>query len=52
MIDEDLRKIDRFTERYRLAEVDFPRDPIDPFFNTNRPEDLTEAEQLLAKLSL
>lgn len=47
MIDEDMRKIDRFTEHYRLAEVPFPTEPFDPFFNTNRPEDLEEAERLL-----
>ena len=48
MIDEDMRKVDRFTGRYRLAEVAFPAVPFDPFFNTNRPEDLEEAERLLA----
>ena len=48
MVDEDIRKIDRFTARYRLANVVFPAEPIDPFFNTNRPEDLEEAERLLA----
>ena len=50
MLDEDIRKIDRFTARYRLADVVFPADPVDPFFNTNRPEDLEEAERLLAEL--
>jgi molybdopterin-guanine dinucleotide biosynthesis protein A len=48
MVDEDIRKVVRFTERYRLAEADFPAQPLDPFFNTNRPEDLVEAERLLA----
>lgn len=48
MINEDMRKIDRFTARYRLANVVFPTEPVDPFFNTNRPEDLEEAERLLA----
>jgi molybdopterin-guanine dinucleotide biosynthesis protein A len=28
--------------------VEFPAEPIDPFFNTNRPEDLAEAERLAA----
>jgi molybdopterin-guanine dinucleotide biosynthesis protein A len=36
-----------------VATVDFPLveargAPADPFFNTNRPEDLAEAERLLA----
>jgi molybdopterin-guanine dinucleotide biosynthesis protein A len=47
MIDEDIRKVDRFTSRYRLVEVEFSSLPYDPFFNTNRPEDLVEAERLL-----
>jgi molybdopterin-guanine dinucleotide biosynthesis protein A len=46
---EDLRKIDRFTSRYRLAVVDFPvEEGCDPFFNINHPEDLRKAETLLA----
>ena len=47
MVDERIRKVDVWTARHRLAEVPFPADAIDPFFNTNRPEDLTEAERLL-----
>ena len=42
-----MRKVDVWTERHRLAQVPFPTDPVDPFFNTNRPEDLAEAERLL-----
>lgn len=49
LVEEDIRKIDVWTARYRLAEVEFPADPVDPFFNANRPEDLAEAERLLAK---
>ena len=47
MSDEDMRKIDRWTARYKLTEVDFAADPFDPFFNINAPENLTEAERLL-----
>ena len=47
MIDEDMRKIDRWTARYNLIEVDFSCDPFDPFFNVNAPEHLAEAERLL-----
>jgi molybdenum cofactor guanylyltransferase len=50
MIEEEIRKVDVWTARYRLAQVDFPTEPFDPFFNTNRPEDLAEAERLLADL--
>jgi len=45
---EQIHKVDVWTARYRLATVDFPIVDIDPFFNTNRPEDLAEAERLLA----
>ncbi|MGD9509936.1 MAG: molybdenum cofactor guanylyltransferase MobA [Geminicoccaceae bacterium] len=44
---EGLRKIDLWTARYPLAIVEFPAGPVDPFFNANRPEDLTQAERLL-----
>jgi molybdopterin-guanine dinucleotide biosynthesis protein A len=39
--------VDIWTARYRLAPVAFSDDPVDPFFNTNRPEDLEAAEALL-----
>jgi molybdenum cofactor guanylyltransferase len=45
---ETVRKVDGWTARHRLATVHFPSDPIDPFFNANRPEDLTTAAALLA----
>jgi molybdenum cofactor guanylyltransferase len=48
LIDEGIRKVDVWTARYRLATVEFPDRPIDPFFNANRPEDLDRAEVLLA----
>ncbi|HET6518260.1 MAG TPA: molybdenum cofactor guanylyltransferase MobA [Geminicoccaceae bacterium] len=48
MLDEAVRKVDVWTARYRLAEVAVPTEPFDPFFNTNRPDDLTEARRLLA----
>lgn len=48
MVEEDIRKVDRWTARHTLARVDFPTDPVDPFFNANRPEDIEEAERLLA----
>ncbi len=48
MSEEDMRKIDRWTARYNLIEVDFAADPFDPFFNINAPENLAEAERLLS----
>ncbi len=47
VVEEGLRKIDRWTARYRLVVVDFPVGSVDPFFNTNTPEDLATAEGLL-----
>jgi molybdopterin-guanine dinucleotide biosynthesis protein A len=44
---EGLRKVDEWTARYRLAVRNFPLTGFDPFFNTNRPEDLAAAEALL-----
>jgi molybdenum cofactor guanylyltransferase len=43
-----MRKVDQWTARYRLASVDFPHGPPDPFFNVNHAEDLMEAERLFA----
>ncbi len=46
--DEDIRKIDLWTARYRLVTVEFPAEPRDPFFNVNRVDDLADAERMLA----
>ncbi|HYH40324.1 MAG TPA: molybdenum cofactor guanylyltransferase MobA [Azospirillum sp.] len=48
MVEEGIRKVDAWTGRYKLAVAEFGTEPVDPFFNTNRPEDLEEAERLLA----
>lgn len=47
LVEEQIFKVDRWTARYKLVEVEFPTTPVDPFFNANRPEDLAEAERLL-----
>jgi molybdopterin-guanine dinucleotide biosynthesis protein A len=46
LVKEDIRKIDRWTARYRLAAVSWPTEPLDPFFNANTVEDIAEAERL------
>ncbi len=51
LVEEEVRKVDVFTARYRLAVAEFPVEPVDPFFNTNRPEDLEAADRLLATLA-
>jgi molybdopterin-guanine dinucleotide biosynthesis protein A len=48
MTEEEIRKVDVWTARHRLVTVEFPALPVDPFLNLNRPEDLAEAERLLA----
>jgi molybdopterin-guanine dinucleotide biosynthesis protein A len=48
LVVEDIRKIDRWTARYRLATVTWPTEPLDPFFNANTMEDIAEAERLAA----
>lgn len=48
MEDEDIRKVDRWTARYRLSEVPFTTEPFDPFFNMNRPEDARQAAEYAA----
>jgi molybdenum cofactor guanylyltransferase len=46
LVREDIRKVDRWTARYRLATVTWPTEPLDPFFNANTIDDLAEAERL------
>ncbi len=48
LVEEGVRKVDLWTGRYRLAQAEFATSPHDPFFNANTPEDLAEAERLLA----
>ena len=48
LVVEDIRKIDRWTARYKLATVAWPVEPLDPFFNANTMDDIAEAERLAA----
>ena len=48
LVVEDIRKIDRWTARYKLATVEWPATPLDPFFNANTVDDLAEADRLAA----
>jgi molybdopterin-guanine dinucleotide biosynthesis protein A len=47
VIEEGVRKVDQWTSRHRLVTVPFADQPIDPFFNANRPEDLEAAAAML-----
>ncbi len=48
LVVEDMRKIDRWTARYRLATVTWTTESLDPFLNANTVEDLAEAERFAA----
>jgi len=48
LVVEDIRKIDRWTARYKLATVTWPISPLDPFFNANTMDDIAKAERLAA----
>ena len=52
MINEDIRKVDRWTARYRLAKATFEVRELDPFFNANRPEDLETAAAWMSRRQL
>ena len=49
-MDRDVRKVDAFTGGYRLAVADWPVEPVDPFLNVNRPDDLADAERKIAAM--
>lgn len=48
LVEEGVRKVDRWVDRHRTAVVEWDTDPVDPFLNVNAPEDLAAAERLLA----
>lgn len=45
-----LRKIVMWTDQHDAGLAIFDTDPVDPFFNVNTPDDITEAERLLEAL--
>jgi molybdopterin-guanine dinucleotide biosynthesis protein A len=49
LIEQDERRVARFAARYSVAVVEWSIEPVDPFFNANRPGDLAEAERLLRR---
>lgn len=46
LVEEGMRKVGQWAARYKLATVTWPAVPVDPFFNANTVEDLSEAERL------
>ena len=45
--EEGVRRLKQWTERHKVARVNYPATPTDPFHNINTPEDLAEAERLV-----
>jgi molybdopterin-guanine dinucleotide biosynthesis protein A len=43
---QGVRKVESWIAGFHMVRVTFPTEPIDPFFNINRPEDLIEAQRL------
>jgi molybdenum cofactor guanylyltransferase len=48
LVQDNIRRVDRWTARYKMATVAWPTTPLDPFFNANTVEDVAEAERLAA----
>lgn len=46
IVEEGVRKVEHWINRYPSVRVEFSDHPVDPFFNINSPEDLAEAERL------
>jgi molybdopterin-guanine dinucleotide biosynthesis protein A len=44
---EGMRKVESFLARFSVAVVEWPCEPVDPFFNVNAAEDLARAEALV-----
>jgi molybdopterin-guanine dinucleotide biosynthesis protein A len=48
LVEERLYRIDRWTARFGLVQVDYPAAPFDPFLNINTPAELAAAEAFAA----
>jgi molybdopterin-guanine dinucleotide biosynthesis protein A len=48
LVEEGLRKVGQFQQRYDVAQVEWIFRARDPFFNINTPDDLLRAQELLA----
>lgn len=48
LVEKGLRKVSAFISRHANVSVDWPAAPYDPFFNVNRPEDVPQAQDMVA----
>jgi molybdopterin-guanine dinucleotide biosynthesis protein A len=46
LTEDGLHKIEAWTSRHGVALAEWQDQPVDPFFNVNRPDDLAEAERI------
>jgi len=44
---DGIRKVDLWTGQFNLVHTEFDTEPVDPFFNINRPDDIKQAERIL-----
>lgn len=51
LVEQEIRKIDRWTGQYTMATGAWSMEPVDPFYNANTLEDLGEAERLAGLLA-
>jgi len=51
VVNEDLHKIEAWTQRHGVAIADWPAEPVDPFFNVNTPEDVATADRIAMQQS-
>src|SRR5208337_3845557 len=51
LVDEGLRRVESFAQRFSVAVVEWAVEPMDPFFNVNTQEELARAEALLGARS-
>lgn len=49
LTEEGIHKVDLFSARYGVADVNFDDIPYNPFFNVNRLDDIAQGEALLAE---
>ncbi len=51
-LNDGVRKIVLWADKHGVGTVAFDPEPIDPFFNVNTPDDMVEAERLVAEFNL
>lgn len=49
LLQEDVRTVNRYLARHRIARHEWPTSPADPFFNVNTPDDLARARDIASR---